>query len=266
MITALDHVGIAVPNSQKLLQIFQSLLGLRHLSTDEVPHEGVRVYFLGARSAKIEILEATKDDSPVARFLEKRTGGLHHIAFDVPDIEAAMVKVKEAGLTTTRDHWVVGAGGKRIFFVHPRDTSGVLVEFCQKPPSSPSIYQIGPEAVLSSLGPHARTPHLHSIASVPPHSKGLVIHSGHEASEALAYPWNSLVLHVMGPFVPPDPPTLIKTSSVLISGSDTFAEDALRLRHYVRESTLCILPVSTSHPSGVDPRAWTPVLVKHFSL
>ena len=125
----LEHVGWAVADADAARATIQKILGLVAYKTETVEREGVRTHFLDA-GAKLELLEALGPDSPVAKFLDKRGEGLHHLAFAVPDVDAVFERLRDAGVPLLADAPKPGADGKRIFFVHPRATHGVLVEFC----------------------------------------------------------------------------------------------------------------------------------------
>lgn len=125
----LEHLGIAVRDVAAVQDLYEKLLGLTAYKTETVEREGVRTHFLDA-GAKLELLEALGPDSPVAKHLEKRGEGLHHLAFRVDDVDAAFVKAQALGLMPLGDAPKPGADGKRIFFLHPRDTFGVLIELC----------------------------------------------------------------------------------------------------------------------------------------
>jgi methylmalonyl-CoA epimerase len=132
----LEHLGIAVTNPDAVIQLYETLLGTYPYKAERVEREGVQTHFLSAGSAKLELLEALGPDSPVARYLDKRGEGLHHLAFEVDDIDAHMQALREAGFTPLSDTPRTGADGKRIFFLHPKQTHGVLVEFCQSTPQA----------------------------------------------------------------------------------------------------------------------------------
>ncbi len=131
----LEHVGIAVEDPDAATRLYEALLDVRPYKHERVDHEGVQTHFLAAGHAKLELLEALGPDSPVARFLEKRGEGLHHLAFEVDDIHAHMQRLRERGFTPLTDEPRPGADGKLIFFLHPKETHGVLVEFCQNAPT-----------------------------------------------------------------------------------------------------------------------------------
>lgn len=132
----LEHIGIAVDEVNAVVERFQELLGVRPYKAETIDTQQVRTHFLDAETAKLELLEALDDDSPVQRFLDRRGEGLHHLAFEVEDAAATMTRLRDAGfdlLSETPQH---GADDKRIFFVHPKQTHGVLVEFCESIPPS----------------------------------------------------------------------------------------------------------------------------------
>ncbi len=131
----LDHVGIAVRDAKSTLLQIEALIGVRPYKSENVDAEGVRTYFLRTGGTKLELLEAIDDESPIARHIAKRGPGLHHLAFEVDDLDAARERFVNAGFSvigTPRP----GADGKHIFFLHPRDTHGVLYEFCRTNRSS----------------------------------------------------------------------------------------------------------------------------------
>jgi methylmalonyl-CoA epimerase len=127
----LEHVGIAVEEVEEVIMCFQDLLGTAPYKAESVSEQQVRTHFLDAGSSKLELLEALADDSPVQTFLDKRGEGLHHLAFEVDDANATMARLRDAGFTILSDRPQPGADDKRIFFVHPKETHGVLVEFCE---------------------------------------------------------------------------------------------------------------------------------------
>ncbi|MFO8099139.1 MAG: methylmalonyl-CoA epimerase [Salinibacter sp.] len=130
---SLEHVGIAVDDVTSALDRFADLLGERAYKTETVANQGVRTHFVDAGGAKLELLEARHEDSPVARFLDARGEGIHHVAFEVDDLETTMTRLRDAGLPLLNDSPQPGADDKRICFVHPSATHGVLVEFCDTP-------------------------------------------------------------------------------------------------------------------------------------
>ena len=130
----LNHVGIAVEQAEAVATLYETLLGRRPYKQETVGREGVRTHFIRAGQAKLELLEALGPDAPVQRFLDQRGEGLHHLAFEVADVQAEMARLRARGFQPLSDAPRPGADGKLIFFLHPRDTHGVLVEFCQSVP------------------------------------------------------------------------------------------------------------------------------------
>lgn len=127
-----EHIGIAVRDLEESNALYAKLLGVRHYKIEEVESEGVRTSFFRAGDTKIELLEATSADSPIARFIETRGPGMHHIAFEVADIRAAIEKAKADGFHVINDTPRRGADNKLVCFIHPKSTGGVLIEYCQE--------------------------------------------------------------------------------------------------------------------------------------
>jgi methylmalonyl-CoA/ethylmalonyl-CoA epimerase len=127
----LEHIGIAVNNLEESNRLFERLLGVAHYKIEEVASEGVRTSFFKVGDIKIELLEATKPESPIAKFIEKRGEGIHHLAFATPNIEQQISNTKEAGFTLLNETPKEGADNKLIAFLHPKTTNGVLIELCQ---------------------------------------------------------------------------------------------------------------------------------------
>ncbi len=124
----IDHLGIAVRSLETAVQFYQNVLGTPVEAREEVAQEKVRVAMLPAGEPRIELLEATSDDSPIARFIAKRGEGLHHVALRVPDLAAAVEKLRAAGARLVTENIQTGAGGHRYIFIHPSSTGGVLLE------------------------------------------------------------------------------------------------------------------------------------------
>lgn len=127
----IDHIGIAVNSLADAVPAFSALLGTNSRGEEDVPSEGVRVAFFGEGAGRIELLEAMGPDSPVARFLEKRGEGVHHVCLAVDDLEAALDRAEAAGLRVLDPRIRPGAGGRRVAFLHPKTTSGVLIELSE---------------------------------------------------------------------------------------------------------------------------------------
>ena len=128
----IEHIGIAVKNIETSNNIFAKLLGVPSYKMEEVTTEGVLTSFFKIGESKIELLEATREDSPIAKFIEKRGEGIHHIAFDVTDIRAEMARLQSEGFTLLNAEPKRGADNKLVCFLHPKGTNGVLVELCQE--------------------------------------------------------------------------------------------------------------------------------------
>lgn len=127
----IEHIGIAVGDITKAGELYEKLLNTQIYKTEDVESEGVRTAFLQSGPNKIELLEATTPDSPIHKFIEKRGEGIHHIAFDVEDIEAEMERLKKEGFAILSDKPMPGADNKLVCFVHPKSANGVLIELCQ---------------------------------------------------------------------------------------------------------------------------------------
>ena len=126
----IDHIGIAV-KSLALAKAVYERLGLSIGAEEVVPDEKVRVVMVPVENTRIELLEATSDDSPIANFVAKRGGGLHHICLRVPDLRTAVEKLKSDGVRLVSDEIKTGAGGHRYIFIHPQSTGGVLIELVE---------------------------------------------------------------------------------------------------------------------------------------
>ncbi|MCX8031349.1 MAG: methylmalonyl-CoA epimerase [Thermodesulfovibrionales bacterium] len=130
-ILKVDHIGVAVKNSDEGIKFFSNLLGLKFEGQEVVAEQKVKTTFLPVGDTEVELLEATESDSPVAKFIEKRGEGIHHIAFVVDDIEAALKELQDAGIGLIDTKPRIGAGNKKIAFLHPKHTFGILVELCE---------------------------------------------------------------------------------------------------------------------------------------
>ena len=128
----IEHLGIAVNNLQESILLFENLLNTTCYKTESVVSEGVNTAFFQVGESKIELLEATNSDSPIAKFLAKQGGGIHHIAFEVENIEEEIKRLKSLDFTLIHESPKDGADNKRIAFLHPKSTNGVLVELCQE--------------------------------------------------------------------------------------------------------------------------------------
>lgn len=132
MVKKIDHIGIAVKNIEESLKFYENVLGLKSSGTEVVEEQKVKVAFLPTGDSEIELLEATSDDSPIAKYIEKNGEGVQHIAYRVDDVEVAIAEMKEQGLRMIDEKPRYGAGGAKIAFCHPKSTGGVLVELCQR--------------------------------------------------------------------------------------------------------------------------------------
>lgn len=131
----IDHLGIATRGIEDALRFWEDALGLENVHTETVDDQKVRVAMLPLGESRIELLEPTSDESPISKFLDKRGGGLHHIAIRVDDIEAALARLKEKGMRLIDETPRIGAEGCRVAFVHPSSANGVLLELVQNDPA-----------------------------------------------------------------------------------------------------------------------------------
>ena len=130
----IEHLGIAVKNLEASNLLFEKLLGVAPYKQEEVVSEGVLTSFFQNGPNKIELLAATAPDGPIAKFLEKKGEGIHHVAFEVEDIVAEMARLQQEGFTLLNEKPKKGADNKWVAFVHPKSANGVLVELCQEIP------------------------------------------------------------------------------------------------------------------------------------
>ena len=132
MILRVEHIGIAIKDATKAEDLFNKLLGTGCYKREGVESEGVNTFFYRTGETKIELLEATREDSAIAKFIENKGEGIHHIAFEVDDLEAEIARLKAEGFTVLNEVPKNGADNKRIAFLHPKSTNGVLIELCQE--------------------------------------------------------------------------------------------------------------------------------------
>jgi methylmalonyl-CoA/ethylmalonyl-CoA epimerase len=132
MLRKIEHLGIAVKSISESLSVFESLLGAKCYKVEEVVSEGVKTAFIQVGESKIELLEATNPDSPIAKYLEKKGPGIHHIAFDVEDIHVEIERLTKEGFQLIHVSPKDGADNKLIAFLHPKSTEHILVELCQE--------------------------------------------------------------------------------------------------------------------------------------
>jgi methylmalonyl-CoA/ethylmalonyl-CoA epimerase len=128
----IEHIGIAVKDIENSNQLFASLFGKEHYKIEEVESEGVKTSFFKCGPNKIELLQATNENSPIAKFIEKKGEGIHHIAFAVDNIEEEIKRLTKEGFEMIHKVPKKGADNKIIAFLHPKSTNGVLIELCQE--------------------------------------------------------------------------------------------------------------------------------------
>lgn len=132
MILKVEHIGIAVKNFEQSVPLFEHLLNTLCYKKETVSSENVNTAFFKQGDTKIELLESTKEEGTIAQFIEKKGEGIHHIALDVEDIEAEMLRLQSEGFVLLSDKPRMGADNKLVCFLHPKVTNGVLVELCQE--------------------------------------------------------------------------------------------------------------------------------------
>ena len=130
MLKKIDHIGVAVPNLEEALAFYKAM-GIEPSHIEEVASQQVKTAFLTIGDVHVELLEPTSEESPVAKFLEKRGMGMHHVAYEVDDINLALTALKEADIKLINEAAVEGAHNMLVAFVHPKSVSGVLTELCQ---------------------------------------------------------------------------------------------------------------------------------------
>lgn len=128
----IEHLGIAVTDLDKSEEVFAALLNTKSYKREEVASEGVITSFFKVAESKIELLQATNEDSPIHKFIEKKGEGIHHIAFEVEDIEAELKRLESEGFKLIHKEPKKGADNKMIAFLYPKSTNGVLIELCQE--------------------------------------------------------------------------------------------------------------------------------------
>lgn len=131
MFRKIDHVGIAVKNLDEAIKVWEGL-GLKVEEIEEVPDQKVRTAIIHIGESRIELLEPTAEDSPIAKFIAKRGEGIHHIALGVDNIEEHLKELKDKGYRLIDEEPRIGAGGAKIAFVHPKSVTGVLLELCER--------------------------------------------------------------------------------------------------------------------------------------
>ena len=128
----IDHIGIAVKNLTVAINFYENILGLKCYKIEEVPDQKVKTAFLQIGQTKIELLESTKTEGPIGKFIEKKGEGVHHIAYSVEDLKSALSELNEKGIQLIDKQPRKGADDMNIAFLHPKSTGGVLIELCQK--------------------------------------------------------------------------------------------------------------------------------------
>lgn len=131
-VKVVDHIGIAVKSIGESLKFWETGLGIQCHGVEEVADQKVKTAFLPIKDTEIELLEPTSDESPVAKFIEKKGEGIHHIAIRVENLEEALAEMKSKGYRLIDEKPRLGAGGARIAFLHPKSTGGVLLELCER--------------------------------------------------------------------------------------------------------------------------------------
>ncbi|MAT59920.1 MAG: methylmalonyl-CoA epimerase [Ignavibacteriae bacterium] len=129
----IEHIGIAVKNLDEAINYYENILGMKCYAVEEVTDQKVKTAFFMVGQTKIELLESIADDGPIAKFIEKKGEGIHHLAFNVDDVAESLKNVEEKGIQLIDKAPRKGAEGLSIGFLHPKSTYGVLTEFCGKP-------------------------------------------------------------------------------------------------------------------------------------
>lgn len=127
----LDHIAVAVPSISAVLPLFELIAGGPSSPVERIESQNVDVAFVGTHATRIELIQPTGPDSTVKRFLDKRGAGLHHIAYRVPDVDAALTRLAAAGIRLIDSTGRPGAGGHRVAFLHPESTNGILIELVE---------------------------------------------------------------------------------------------------------------------------------------
>ena len=128
----IDHIGVAVKNLKEAMRLYEESLGFEIEGTEEVKEQGVKVAFIPVGESRIELIESTDPNGIIAKFIERRGEGIHHIALEVGHIEEALQKLKERGVQLIDEKPRIGAHKMKIAFLHPKSTRGVLLELCEK--------------------------------------------------------------------------------------------------------------------------------------
>ncbi len=239
-----DHIGIAVKDGKIIENLLDELVNSGSSLPEDIDLQGVRVRFYG-RDTRLETLESFRVDSAVAKHLEKRGEGLHHVAFRVTDAQLQLERMARAGFRPLTDTPIPGAGGKSIFFLHPKDTCGILFEFCQ-PHQQYSVQFISCtelEKMMRSTGyctsDENSLRHVVTSEELPARCQSLVVHN---ASFKI---WNQR----------PDPPSV----PTLISEVSTASHSAQSLQVLWPNAHLVVLPENS------QPECLPPVLINFWS-
>ncbi len=131
MIKKIDHIGIAVDNLESSMETFRDILGLELVEVEEVPDQNVKVAKFRVGDIDIELLQATSEDSSIAKYIAKKGPGIHHIAYNVDDVKETINELEGKGVVMIDKEPRQGAGGKKIAFIHPKSTSKILTELCE---------------------------------------------------------------------------------------------------------------------------------------
>ena len=131
-ILSIEHLGIAVKDIENRSHFWEYILGIKHTTTEIVEHEGVKTDIYDTGRGKVELLKSISDDSTIEKFLNKKGEGIHHVCFQVDDIEQAISELKEKNISIVSEKPSIGAEGYKIVFIHPKSTGGVLVELAEK--------------------------------------------------------------------------------------------------------------------------------------
>ena len=132
MFKKIDHIGVAVKNIKESLHIFKDILGMEFSGEEVVQEQDVKVAFLPVGESEIELLESTSPEGNIAKYIEKKGEGIHHIAFEVEDLDAMLENLQKKGVRLIDKEARYGAGGTRIAFLHPKSTNSILVELCER--------------------------------------------------------------------------------------------------------------------------------------
>lgn len=176
MIKKISHIAIVVPDLDEAMNFWVNVLGLPLTHVEHVADQNVDVAFLPSGDSEIELLEPVSEKSGVARFMRKRGPGMHHICFEVDDIEEMLVRMKEAAIQLINEEPAIGTGGKKIAFVHPKGTGGVLVELYELTPEESTLRR----ERLEDMGRRIRQGRRVYSAGIKGFLSGLLVQPNHE--------------------------------------------------------------------------------------